>query len=155
LTGNLFSGEDNFRGLLIVWGVLRSGCVFGDGVVRLFNIFNGEVGSRSIGLLAASRETLPGEGFSEFSVEPAIFATKGELGGPSVSVSVSVSVYVWEVQRTSYSWLEILLGVAELSAASPALDNGDPIPIDDDTWFQTPRIMVRGVVVDLVNLCCR
>jgi hypothetical protein len=133
LTGNLFSGEDNFRGLLMVSGVLRGDCAFGGGVVRLFSIFNGDTRSRSTGLLVASRETLPGDVFSEFSVASETFATKGELGVPSVSVSVSVSVNAWEVHRTSYSWLRILLGVAELSAASPVLDNGEPIPIVDDT----------------------
>jgi hypothetical protein len=133
LTGNLFSGEDNFRGLLIVSGVLRGDCAFGGGVVRLFSIFNGDTRSRSTGLLVASRETLPGDVFSEFSVASETFAIKGELGVPSVSVSVSVSVNAWEVHRTSYSWLRILLGVAELSTASPVLDNGEPIPIVDDT----------------------
>jgi hypothetical protein len=42
-------------------------------------------------------------------------------------------VNVWEVHRTSYSWLETLLGVAELRVASPVFDNGDAMPIVDDT----------------------
>ncbi len=133
MTGNRFSGEDSFRGLLIVSGAFRGDCNFGDGVVRLFSIFDGEVGSRSMEFFVASRETLPGEMFSESSVESETFATNGELGGPSASVSASLLVNVCEVHRTSYSWLETLLGVAELSAASPVFDNGDAMPIVDDT----------------------
>jgi len=131
LTGNLFSGEDSFLGLLILSGALHGDFALGDGVVRLFSIFNGEADSRSLGLFVVTR----GEMFSEFSEASETFATNGELGGPSVSVSVSVSVLVnvCEVHRTSYSWLETFLGVTELRAASPVFDKGDAMPIVDDT----------------------
>jgi hypothetical protein len=94
LIGNLFSGDESFRGLLAESDAFRGDWVFGVGEVRLFSIFNGEVGSRSIGLFEVNRESLFGEMFSQSSAGLATFATKGELGGSSLSVSVEVVVMV-------------------------------------------------------------
>ena len=94
LIGNLFSGDESFRGLLVESDAFRGDWVFGVGEVRLFSIFNGEVGSRSMGLFEVNRENLLGEMFSRSSTGSVTLATKGELGGPSLSVSVEVVVMV-------------------------------------------------------------
>jgi hypothetical protein len=57
--------------------------------VRLVNTFRGDVCSRSTGLFDVNRDTLLGERFSR-SIESETLATKGELGGPSLSLSVDV-----------------------------------------------------------------
>jgi hypothetical protein len=94
LTGNLFTGEDNFRGLLMVSVDFCGDCDRGSGDGRLlFNIFNGDVWSRSIGLFDVSRENLLGDIFSR-SASSYTFATNGELGMESVSLSVDVCFVV-------------------------------------------------------------
>jgi hypothetical protein len=86
LTGNRFSGEESFRGLLIGSEIFCGDCDFDVGDARLFNGFKGEIGSRS-GLFAAILAALLGEIFSRSSADSETLATNGELGGPSLSVS--------------------------------------------------------------------
>jgi hypothetical protein len=138
LTGNLLSGDDIFRGLRSESDGFLGESVFESGEVRLFSIFKGEADSRSIGLLAVNREILVGDMFSR-SAESETFATKGELGGPSLSLSPDA----WEMLVASKSfWREISRGCAALSAMSLFSDSGAAMPIIDSNRFQR-RCMIE------------
>jgi hypothetical protein len=91
LTGNLFSGDDSFRGLRDGSEDFCGDADLGSGELRIFNGFNGEVCSRSTELCAAGRGVLLGEMFS-LLLKFVTSAANGELGGPSLSVSVIACV---------------------------------------------------------------
>lgn len=69
-----------------------------------------------------------GDTFSQSSMESDTLATKGELGGPSLSELVDDCIV------TSYSLrILYLIGEPELSFAGLASDRGEPIPIVEET----------------------
>lgn len=93
-TGNLFSGDESFRGLLVGDWSLRGDRDVEVGDVRLFSIFKGEVCSRSMRLFAESRDVLTGERFSRSSNDSdETLGTKGEEGGLSLLVGSIVTSY--------------------------------------------------------------
>jgi len=138
LTGNLFSGEDNFRGLLIISGIFCGDAELDVGDVRLLNIFNGDVCSRSMGLFDESclASLLGGRFSGSFSSDT--LATNGELGMSWLSLSVARDVYV----VTSYSLSNCFDGDA-LSAASEALDNGRAIEMIVNLCVQFSNALSR------------